>query len=123
MEWEELIIFIEEDMATTSKTMVLEEATLVVSLAVTMAKKTYECQSVVKITIKIEIKQTVNQKFINQIHRLIRVKSNQIITRSLAALKETIFFPKMITFTLKSFQAHKKKSVVKILLSLKLKWV
>lgn len=122
MEWEELIIFIEEDTATTSKTMVPEVATLVVTLA-TMVKRTYECLSEEKITIKIVIKQTVKQKFINQIHRLILVKSNQIITRSLAALKETIFFPKMITSTLKSFQARKKKSAVKTLLNPKLKWV
>jgi hypothetical protein len=114
MEWVELIIFREEDWVITNLIMFLEEVTLVVFLVVTMVKKIYVCQNVVRIIIKTEIKQTEKQKFTNQILKLILVKFNQIITLLLEVSKEITFYLKMTISTQKSFLARKKKEVVKI---------
>jgi hypothetical protein len=114
MEWVELIIFREEDWVITNLIMFLEEVTLVVFLVVTMVKKIYVCQNVVRIIIKTEIKQTEKQKFTNRILKLILVKFNQIITLSLEVSREITFYLKMTISTQKSFLARKKKEVVKI---------
>lgn len=118
MEWVELIIFREEDWVITNLIMFLEEVTLVVFLVVTMVKKIYVCQNVVRIIIKTEIKQTEKQKFTNRILKLILVKFNQIITLSLEVSREITFYLKMTISTQKSFLARKKKEVVKIPLNL-----
>lgn len=114
MEWVELIIFREEDWVITNLIMFLEEVTLVVFLVVTMVKKIYVCQNVVRIIIKTGIKQTEKQKFTNRILKLILVKFNQIITLSLEVSREITFYLKMTISTQKSFLARKKKEVVKI---------
>jgi hypothetical protein len=114
MEWVELIIFREGDWVITNLIMFLEEVTLVVFLVVTMVKKIYVCQNVVRIIIKTEIKQIEKQKFTNQILKLILVKFNQIITLSLEVSREITFYLKMTISTQKSFLARKKKEVVKI---------
>lgn len=118
MEWVELIIFREGDWVITNLIMFLEEVTLVVFLVVTMVKKIYVCQNVVRIIIKTEIKQTEKQKFTNRILKLILVKFNQIITLSLEVSREITFYLKMTISTQKSFLARKKKEVVKIPLNL-----
>jgi protein-arginine kinase activator protein McsA len=99
------------------------EVTPVVSLAETTVKKIYVCQNVAKKVSKTGIKQIAKQKSINQILKQTPVKFNQTITLSHVASKETIFCPKMITFTPKNSLARKTKQAVKTFQSLKLKLV